>query len=123
MQSVLHVLFSFLGVDVSKGMLEVYLCYSDSRKTRRGQFPNTKEGCLALVAWLGEDAHGCRVVMEATSRYHRLAERTLLNSCPLVELLNPRRARALSIGLGLSDKDDKVDAHVLAQAARLLRER
>jgi transposase len=61
--------------------------------------------------------------MEATSRYHRLCERTLLDSCPVVELLNPRRARALSIGLGLSDKDDKVDAHVLAQAARLLQER
>jgi transposase len=46
-----------------------------------------------------------------------------MTSCPLVELLNPRRARALSIGLGLSDKDDKVDANVLAQAARLLQER
>jgi transposase len=123
MQSVLQVLFSFLGIDVSKGMLEVFLCYSDSRKSRSSRFPNTKEGCLALLAWLGEDASGCRVVMEATSRYHRLCERTLLGSCPLVELLNPRRARALSIGLGLSDKDDRVDAKVLSQAARLLKER
>ena len=123
MESVLQVMFSFLGIDVSKGMLEVFLCYSDSRKARSSRFPNTQEGCLALVAWLGEDAHGCRVVLEATSRYHRLVERTLLGSCPVVELLNPRRARALSIGLGLSDKDDKVDAKVLSQAARLLQER
>jgi transposase len=122
MQSVLQILFSFLGIDVSKGMLEVFLSYSDSRKSRSSRFPNTKEGCSALLAWLGEDAAGCRVVMEATSRYHRLCERSLLDHCALVELLNPRRARALSVGLGLSDKDDKVDARVLSQAARLLQE-
>ena len=58
--------------------------------------------------------------MEATSRYHRLCERNLLDRCALVELLNPRRARALSVGLGLSDKDDKVDARVLSKAAQLL---
>ena len=122
MQIVLQVLFCFLGIDVSKGTLEVFLSYSDSRKSRSRQFPNTKEGCLALLAWLGEDASSCRVVMEATSRYHRLCERALLDHCALVELLNPRRARALSVGLGLSDKDDKVDAKVLSQAARLLQE-
>jgi transposase len=122
MQSVLQVLSSFLGIDVSKGTLEAFLSYSDSRKSRSSRFPNTKEGCLALLAWLGEDACGCRVVMEATSRYHRLCERVLLDHCALVELLNPRRARALSIGLGLSDKDDKLDAQVLSKAALLLQE-
>src|SRR5882724_4818782 len=110
MQTVLQVLFSFLGIDVSKGMLEVFLCYSDSRKNRSSRFPNTPQGCLELVAWLGEDAKGCRAMMEATSRYHRLCERVLLEPCAVVELLNPRRARALAIGLGVSDKDDKVDA-------------
>lgn len=123
MQSVLQVLFSFLGIDVSKGMLEVFLCYSDSERSRTKRFPNTPEGCLALVAWLGEDAKGCRVMMEATARYHRLCERVLLEHCAVVELLNPRRARALSIGLGISDKDDKVDARVLSQAALLLQKK
>jgi transposase len=123
MQSVLQVLFCFLGIDVSKSMLEVFLTYSDSRRDRSARFPNTKEGCLALLCWLGEDATGCRAIMEATSRYHRLCEHALVERCAVVELLNPRRARALSIGLGLSDKDDKVDAKVLSQAARLLKER
>ncbi len=37
-----------------------------------------------------------------------------------MQVLNPRQARALAVGLGIIDKDDKVDARVLARAAELL---
>jgi transposase len=120
MKSVLQVLSCFLGIDVSKATLVVCLAYADSEQCRTAEFPNTEAGCAALLGWLGKDAAGCRVVMEATSRYHRLCEQTLMAKCSMVELLNPRRARALADGLGFLDKDDKVDAQALSKAARLL---
>lgn len=120
MQIVLQVLSCFLGIDVSKTTLVACLSYAGSDRCRTGQFPNTEAGCSALLAWLGKDAAGCRAVMEATSRYHRLCEQTLMTKCSVVELLNPRRARSLAVGLGFLDKDDKVDAQALSKAARLL---
>lgn len=115
MQSV-HQPSRFLGIDVAKDTLVV--CLDGTKKTRK--FTNDEPGIQALLNWLGEEASSYRATMEATSRYHRLAERTLVNAGISVELVNPRRARSLAIGLGLTDKDDAVDARVLAEAARLL---
>jgi len=39
-----------------------------------------------------------------------------------VDLLNPRRARGLAIGLGIADKNDTVDAKVLSRAAQMIEE-
>jgi transposase len=94
--------------------------YSDESKHRTKTFKNNEAGIAELVRWLELNGRACRAVLEATSRYHRLCERALLNAGVLVDLVNPRRARALAVGLGYSDKDDKVDAQVLAKAARLL---
>ncbi|MGV3615773.1 MAG: IS110 family transposase [Fimbriimonas sp.] len=119
MESVHHPL-PYLGVDVGKSELVVCLLLGPSKKTKA--FSNDKEGVKRLLEWLGEAARTCRAVLEATSRYHRLCERALWDAGARVELVNPRRARSLAIGLGHSDKNDKVDAHALARSARLLEE-
>jgi transposase len=110
----------YLGVDVGKAELVACLVSPDRPKPRTKSFSNDREGVKKLLEWVGEAKGSCRAVLEATSRYHRLCERALWEAGTRVELANPRRARALATGLGLSDKTDKVDARVLAQAARLL---
>lgn len=117
---IVHQIKFFLGIDVGKLWLVVCLMSVQDSKVVTKTFPNDASGVEALLVWLGESVTECRVLLEATSRYHRLCERGLWNAGALVELVNPRRARALAIGLGIADKDDKVDARVLAQAAQLL---
>jgi len=110
----------FLGLDVGKESVVACLLEGESAKKLTRQFRNDEAGISSLLAWLSGRGK-CRAVLEATSRYHRACERALLNAGAEAELANPRRARALAIGLGLLDKDDKVDAGVLAEAARLRR--
>lgn len=109
----------FLGIDIGKDSFVACRIDKEGKSASR-KFSNDDAGVAELVGWLGTQANSCRAVMEATSRYHRLCERALLRAGVHADLVNPRRARALAVGLGHSDKDDKVDARVLAQAAKLL---
>jgi len=113
------VLQIFLGVDIGKDSFVACRIGMDGKALSR-KFSNDEPGIAGLLRWLGDETPSCRAVLEATSRYHRLCERALLRAGVHVDLVNPRRARALAVGLGYSDKDDKVDAQALAQAARML---
>jgi transposase len=119
METLLQILW-FLGIDVSKGLLVAHLTSASSAKQERLSVSNDAKGIEELLAWLGNRRLNCKAVMEATSRYHRPCERALLNANVRVDLLNPRRARSLAIGLGIADKDDRVDAKVLAKAAQMI---
>jgi transposase len=116
---IVHQILWFLGIDIGKCSFVVCRVGLDGKAVSR-TFSNDEFGIAELVRWLGAEVRSCRAVMEATSRYHRLCERALLSAGICVDLVNPRRARALALGLGYCDKDDKVDAQALAQAARLL---
>lgn len=52
--------------------------------------------------------------MEATGKYHRLAQRSLAHSGFAVAVVNPRRARLFAQALGTLAKTDRVDAEMLA---------
>lgn len=111
-----------LGIDID--LLELEACvFEMGGQCRRATFPNDEAGATALLQWLGKSKKGCRAVIEATSRLHRLVERRLLAAGVIVDLMNPRQARSLAIGLGLVDKDDPADAWCLARAAQVLEER
>jgi len=117
---IVHYLAWFLGIDVGKDLLVVCLLSGCGSTCQTKTFSNDAKGVASLLEWLGDKAKSCRAVMEATSRYHRICERALWGVVASVELVNPRRARALATALGHMDKDDKVDAHALAMGARLL---
>jgi transposase len=118
-----HQFLLFLGIDIAKESFVAWLTDANGSKLRTRKFTNDDAGVAELILWLNADGRPCRAIIEATSRYHRLCERGLLSAGVLVELVNPRRARALAQGLGYLDKDDKVDAQALADAARLLQAR
>lgn len=61
-----------------------------------------------------------RIVMEATSRYHRAAHRSLHAAGLAVAIVNPWRARSFAGAMGTLAKTDAVDARMLALMAERL---
>jgi len=108
-----------LGIDTSKDSL-VNCLVGKHPKPMEFAVGNTDEGVAQLLSELGEDVSRTRVCIEATSRYHCRGVRALVSAGANVTVVNPTRSHALAVALGLLDKDDKVDARMLAKAAKLL---
>ena len=99
----------YVGVDVCKERLDVYVhptgqCLSVA---------NSRDGLKRLKrALAGHNV--ARIVMEATAKYHRLAQRTLTQAGFPVAVVNPLRARLFAQAAGVLAKTDRVDARMLA---------
>ncbi|TJW07496.1 MAG: IS110 family transposase [Mesorhizobium sp.] len=61
-----------------------------------------------------------RVVMEATSKYHRAAQRSLHEAGLAVGVVNPLRARLFAEACGQLAKTDRIDARQLAVMGTVL---
>ena len=109
----------YVGIDVAKEFLVICL-KRKGRKDLLFRVANDEQGIAQLVEVLGADISSAAVRLEATSRFHRLAARMLSEAGAAVEVMNPMQARALAIGLGIIDKDDELDASVLARSAQLV---
>ena len=103
---------SFIGIDVSKQLLEVGVYESDYRY----RCPNEPKKFPELVAEL-IDLRPARILLEATGGL----ERPLLQALHAVGLpvvvVNPRQVRDFAKALGLLAKTDRLDARVLAHFA------
>lgn len=108
----------YLGIDVSKNQLVCCLKSSDGNAQIK-EFGNTDSGIASLLAWIG-DPKSVQASLEATSRYHRRVVRALGAAGASVEVHNPARVHALGVALGQLDKDDRIDAVTLSEAARTL---
>ena len=100
-----------VGIDVSKDTLEVAI--DGERETRR--YGNTVEGLEAVLEAL-QGVAVCRVVLEASGGYERLALAALHAGGLPVVLVEPARARHFARGLGRR-ADRRIDATVLARMA------
>lgn len=104
------------GIDVSKETLDAVV-WDGTRKSHR-QFANDEYGFQELSKWaLSKGAE--RFAMEATGAYHKALLRALQQAGLDAVCLNPLRARQLALGLGVLDKDDKLDALMLAKAVSM----
>jgi len=99
----------YVGVDVCKEWLDVYL-HPIGFKMR---VANTPAGIKRLKRWLA-DHSVVLIVMEATAKYHRLAQRMLYAAGFRVAVVNPLRSRLFSEALGQLAKTDPIDARMLA---------
>ena len=103
---------SWIGIDVSKQLLEVAVHKSDYHF----RCPNDAEKFPALIAKLIA-CRPARIVLEATGGL----ERPLLQALQAVGLpvvvVNPRQVRDFAKALGLLAKTDRLDARVLAHFA------
>ena len=99
-----------IGIDISKDWLDV--AWGPTGSTSR--VPNTPPECAHLAADLAA-ARVCRVVVEATSIYHRAIVAALGETGVPVAVVNPRQVRDFARSLGRLAKTDRVDAQVLAR--------
>lgn len=103
-----------VGVDVSKGTLEVATGDGSVART----VANTAAGIDELISAI-EGIRVHRVVLEASGGYERLALIALHTAGLPVVLVEPARARHFARGLGKRAKTDAIDAAVLARMAEV----
>jgi len=107
----------FVGIDVSKGTLELAL--DDSAKTQT--LGNDQGGVDALIAKLKPLAARVAVVLlEATGGLEQPAAAALCASGFAVMVVNPRQAHDFAKALGYLSKTDSTDARALSHFARTL---
>jgi transposase len=105
----------FIGVDVSKKLLDVSIRPSNERT----QFPNDEQGINSLIESLGKQV--TLLVVEATGGYEMpLVVHLLAKGIP-VALVNPRQVRDFAKATGQLAKTDAIDAKVLAHFADAVR--
>lgn len=110
------IMSEFIGIDVSKATLDVYLHGARTGFTIANDEVGFKELTGKLTA-----AEPELVVLEATGGYERLCVASLARAGLAVAIVNPRQVRSFAIATGVLAKSDKVDARVLAHFAAAVR--
>ena len=105
----------YVGIDVCKERLDIHIHPSGQRFA----VINDAGGWRRLKHVLGSQPVA-RIVMEATSRYHRAAHRSLHAAGLAVAIVIPLRARLFAEAMGTLAKTDAVDARMLALMAERL---
>jgi transposase len=104
-----------VGIDVSKDWLDVHVLPADERL----RVPNTCEGIRQLKRWLMR-LDLALVAVEATGKWHRQVQRSLVESAIAVAVVDPFRVRMFAKAHGIFAKTDRLDARVLAMFAALM---
>lgn len=103
---------SFIGIDVSKKLLEVAVHQSDEHFS----CPNDPKKFPSLISEL-ISLRPARILLEATGGLERPLLQALSASGLPVVVVNPRQVRDFAKALGLLAKTDRLDARVLAHFA------
>jgi transposase len=103
------------GIDVSKDWLDIHVLPADARL----RVPNTCAGQRQLKRWLMR-FEPALVAVEATGKWHRPVQRSLVASAIAVAVVDPFRLRMFAKAQGIFAKTDRLDARVLALFAALM---
>jgi len=106
----------YVGIDVCKAWLDVYV-HPIGIKLR---VANARDGVQRLKKELAAH-HVSGIVMEATGKLHRNAQRTLTAGGYAVAVVNPLRSRPFAEAIGRLAKTDAIDARLLAVLGESLR--
>jgi transposase len=101
---------TFVGIDVAKHSLDVYLASEDRSFTMKNSTAGFKQLLDELPA-----AGSCLVVIEATGGYQSRVVAALVAAGHQVAVVNPRQVRDFARGLGILAKTDRLDARVIAR--------
>lgn len=110
-----------LGVDVSKLKLDVALLVQG--KVKNKVVENRLAGYQALGQWLekqGVALEGLVVCMESTGPYSEPAALALIDMGMTVSVVNPARVKGFAQSQLVRNKNDRVDAALLARFAALM---
>lgn len=106
---------SNVGIDTSKLWLDAHVLPSEERL----RVPNTAEGIRKLKRWIAA-FDPALVVIEATGKWHRQAQRSLCASAIRVAVVDPFKVRMFAKARGILAKTDRLDARVLALFAAVM---
>ena len=109
---------AFVGIDVAKHSLDVYLASEDRGFTVK----NSTAGFKELLAELPV-AGSCFVVIEATGGYQSRVVGALVAAGHQVAVVNPRQVRDFARSLGVLAKTDRLDARMIARFGETVRPR
>ena len=109
--------YTFIGVDMAKEKFDAVILTEEKKQPHR-IFENDLSGFKAFIAWLAEHhAAASWVCMEATGHYSELLADYLHQQNILVSIVNPMQIKQFA-KLRLSrNKNDKLDAKLIAQYA------
>jgi transposase len=107
---------SFVGIDVSKNMLDVHVLPEDLSYS----FENDPQKSKALIRKL-KQLKPTLIVMEATGGYEISLAVQLSTAKLNTAVVNPRQVRDYARAIGKLAKTDKVDAYVIARFAQDVR--
>ena len=106
----------FVGIDVSKKELQVYVRPEGGQRT----FPNTDEGIALLVKHL-KSLSPERIVLESTGGIEMNVVNALVVHALPVVVVNARQVRDFAKAIGRLAKTDRIDAKVIAHFADAVR--
>lgn len=106
----------YLGIDVSKGKLDVGSTTWESVE----QYTNNNKGIGKLLKCL-EQAKPELVVMESTGGYERLVAKALQEQGIKLAVMNPWQTHNFAKSLGQRAKTDVIDAGILARFAEVVK--
>jgi len=104
-----------LGIDVAKKTFDVALLKNEKYKSK-SSFDNKPSGFIALLAWMKQREQGeIHVCLEATGAYGDQLAKFLFENGYTVSVVNPSRVKAFGEAELLRNKNDKIDAKLLAR--------
>jgi transposase len=110
--------YTYVGIDVSKETLDVFL---DGKYRRIGNnAKDLRKFCQELAA-MNREGPVPFVVVEATGKYHQDLTVALHTADVVYSQLNPRQVRDFARARGLLAKTDKIDARMLADLGKTMR--
>lgn len=109
----------FVGIDVAKDELVVYLMWESGGRSEECVVKNDKSGFKTLMNWLkkrtGKEAHVC---LEATGIYGDAITEALHEKGYRVSVVNPARISAYAQSQMRRNKTDGLDAELIADYCR-----
>jgi len=106
----------FVGIDVSKGTLDVFIRPTGEAKT----FVHTEKGLAQMADWLQRFPQAL-IVLEATGGWEMGPVRILVSRGLFPVIMNPRQIRDFAKATGILAKTDKIDPQVIARFAEAVR--
>jgi transposase len=103
-----------LGIDIAKSKFDVALLKNEKYKSKA--FDNKPTGFVALLAWLKLREPGeVHICLEATGAYGENLAKFLFQNGYTVSVVNPSRIKAFGESELLRNKNDQVDAKLIAR--------
>lgn len=108
--------YDFVGIDIAKAKFDVFLQTEGSGKNQ--VFENNQKGFKQFESWLKKHTHQAWICLEATGRYGEALAEFMIERKVMVSIVNPMQIRNFSKSILSRNKNDALDAKVIAHYAK-----